>query len=876
MSLLKRGAFLLILFSLVYSVSSLTVSEPVAGTRERINFQCEDGTWYGNCNANNEICANGENLILNSRVNLEENKRYVFFGFVNESCNNYKLNLGDFNFKLSLTRPNGRKRVIADFLIPENYIGRISVKCSDNREIEVENKYLGTFSGAGLYRDCNVCGNCVELSLNQKNPNMYNEKQVFLISNRDWKHVVQLVPLTTWTVPEGHPDLEWCNILKNEDGTVRTFNENGIVNYVCGYPTLIYHEEENGFDADSIIYFMQQYNTEKVIIIGETPKELDNLLVAERDFGAGLSEENIERVNINDFLFYWNNYESVVYVEDNYELSLIASSYASLINAPLIIENGRLDYGGIFVNKNVICVGNVNKHCDERYNLEELQKKYVDLTKTDKIILVNPSDLDIKVEEEFNPEKSRGSINEIYSRTSLVAPILASSKHEIILSIKLDPLENDSNQPDIINRVHVIDNYLSQRITSLNISQGYLTIIASPDAIEGRYYSTLFEGRSELFIVNADTARYSSHDEDPIIEFATGRIFGISISDISGYVSRSVFNNQIHTGERILLLAGDFAPEIVETVAYKEKVYPFYNYLSEDVIEYNDCCPHPNPDLYKNKMLIQYRDHAYFSWLGITSENIPNLDNTFFMASGCSTCIYYDYKHPDLFCSQAIRKGASGYIGMFTGGGLFLNYQYMISALTNNIPLGDIWKGAMISQGYGISWNLADISYNNWGFIGDPTLILRFPYQFPTSELIKIDDENYKINLKITKVPLEFNYKHQELNLDTYISSPYDFDNKMYLYTFIGGLLEGGATFSDVNFRGVIKIGPIEKGYSTIHFSNPSIISEIIEREDYDENKEILWIRISTAGNTKPEDFYPIDTTNGRFINYELDFSIER
>jgi hypothetical protein len=92
------------------------------------------------------------------------------------------------------------------------------------------------------------------------------------------------------------------------------------------------------FDIDSSIYFMQQYDAERVKIVGETPQWLDNLLIAEKDFGAGILEEDIYRIGINDYLEYWENFDTIVYVEDDYELGLMASTYASLLNAPLIIE----------------------------------------------------------------------------------------------------------------------------------------------------------------------------------------------------------------------------------------------------------------------------------------------------------------------------------------------------------------------------------------------------------------------------------------------------------------------------------------------------------------------------------------------------------
>ncbi|MBU1129651.1 MAG: hypothetical protein KJ949_03410, partial [Nanoarchaeota archaeon] len=97
------------------------------------------------------------------------------------------------------------------------------------------------------------------------------------------------------------------------------------------------------FDIDSSIYFMQQFNTEKVTIIGETPQELDNLLIAEPELGAGINQNQIKRIKTEDYLSYWESYKDVVHVEDNYELGLMASTYASLLNAPLIIQGTNLD-----------------------------------------------------------------------------------------------------------------------------------------------------------------------------------------------------------------------------------------------------------------------------------------------------------------------------------------------------------------------------------------------------------------------------------------------------------------------------------------------------------------------------------------------------
>lgn len=263
---------------------------------------------------------------------------------------------------------------------------------------------------------------------NQKDLSKYGDKEIFLISDKNWRDVLMLVPLTTWTSQEGVDESE-C---KKGYGTPDD---------ICVYPTLVWHEEETGFDIDSSIYFMQQYSTDKVTIVGDTPQELDDLLVVEPELGVGLDVSQIQRINTENYLSYWESFREVVYVEDNYELALLASTYASLINAPLIIQGAVLDDSVVFTNRDVICVGDVNpsgSSCSEQYDLEGLQQKYIDMTNTDKIILINPNDLDIKVEEEFGPEKSSGSIDYLHTKNSLVSPFLASAKNEIILEVKED------------------------------------------------------------------------------------------------------------------------------------------------------------------------------------------------------------------------------------------------------------------------------------------------------------------------------------------------------------------------------------------------------------------------------------------------------
>jgi len=292
-----------------------------------------------------------------------------------------------------------------------------------------------------------TCSNnrqCTPPVTSGKDSSLYSQKEAFLISDKDWKDVLSLVPVTTWTGSE-----TFC-----QRGT-------GTPSDVCVYPTLIYHDEGTGFDADSVIYFMQQYVPSHLTIIGQTPQELDNLLIAAPQLGAGLQPSQIQRKSSADYLSYWKNFNSVVYVQDDYTLSLLASEYASIINVPLVITGTASDRADVFQNKYVICVGSVSPSsgvCGETYTLEQLQKKYVSLSSTDKIILTNPNDLTINFNEGLKPEKSVNPIRELYGKTSLASSILSSAKHELIMPVNSTDYSEIKSQ--LMNQVNSLTPYL--------------------------------------------------------------------------------------------------------------------------------------------------------------------------------------------------------------------------------------------------------------------------------------------------------------------------------------------------------------------------------------------------------------------------------
>jgi len=472
---------------------------------------------------------------------------------------------------------------------------------------------------------------CAELSKccldNTKDLTKYSGKEVFLISNNDWKELLSLVPVTTWTTIGGE---------------------------LHKYPTLVYLRETS-FDMDSPIYFMQQYSADELTIVGNVSQELMNLLVAQPELGAGLQEDEINFINLNDYLSFWDSYNDVVYVEENYELALLASTYASLTNSPLIIQGTTLDSENVFSNKKVICVGSVSpagNSCVEQYNLEELQQIYMNLTNTDKVVLVNPNDLNTQVTQTLYPDRSAGTVTKLYSQNSMIAPIIAAGKNQLIISTTESSYQN-------------IDSFIKAKAEILDIN--FLTIMAAPNVIPYREYMGTVQGYPNYR--SLDQTEYADFDGDRKPEKATGRVHGVTISDTSSYVARSLFYDDITDKSNMKFMATGRPSE------------PWYYYVVGQALDWSSAFTSVgynaladvhdsrtysfNPFHWADQHMISYADHGSSSWAGISSSQMPLLENSIVFNDACSTCSTYSSSS---FCNVAIRQGAMAHMGAVTIG----------------------------------------------------------------------------------------------------------------------------------------------------------------------------------------------------------------
>jgi beta propeller repeat protein len=313
-----------------------------------------------------------------------------------------------------------------------------------------------------------------QLAPNEKDTALYSSRDAFLISDASWRDVLRVVPVTVW----------------KEQGANRI------------HPTLIYHREAHAFDADSIIYFFQQYKPDHLSIFGDTPQGLDNLLVAPSP-GAGINAQYISRYDLSDeitYLSFWKAFDTVVISEDAYETGLMASVWASYLNAPLLFDghfdpallDGRKAY--VIGNVRQVTEKEVDMRCNQapgdfRFTTSELQAEYLIKTGTNYVILVNPDDLSISFNREFKPEKfsvPSGSgpyapapfygdpeISTLYSNHSLAAPFLAAGKEEVMISTDA-------------RIYYAVDADVEETLSTLKISGPSpvaLTIVANPLAI---------------------------------------------------------------------------------------------------------------------------------------------------------------------------------------------------------------------------------------------------------------------------------------------------------------------------------------------------------------------------------------------------------
>lgn len=259
-------------------------------------------------------------------------------------------------------------------------------------------------------------------------------KNVYLIDDSDWKDVMSLIPFTTrHYVPAN------VRSLLTEEQQMQERKNHARYN-----PTFVYHSEGEDVDLDSILNLLEQFGRTNIFFVGGVPEKINKAIEREKAGDTGVVTIwpwwEISEISTNEYPAIWKNnrtYDSIVLCEDDYKTGLMASLFASYIEAPLVFSASDMkDYE----YEKVYCIGTNNSECCEEYTLEELQEYYREVTGTYKAVLVNPNDIKEENCENFEYTRDFGKLSHAYCKDSLVSPILASLKNELIVFTDIEPL----------------------------------------------------------------------------------------------------------------------------------------------------------------------------------------------------------------------------------------------------------------------------------------------------------------------------------------------------------------------------------------------------------------------------------------------------
>ena len=472
--------------------------------------------------------------------------------------------------------------------------------------------------------------------------------------------------------------------------------------------------EDEGADFDAIVRFMQDFHPDVVTFLNEPSQLAGDVITTSPPFGVGLHQDQIRYIEEEDYFDYWEYYDSVVYIEgkDYTSYSRLGPTFASLINAPLVIGDDFRNSIDQVKGKQIICLADHiprSVPCDALLNIEEVQKKYKTITETKKFVLTTNTDIhQVNGLGTFFSKRNSVPIRDIYYSSSLLSPIVASMQQALIVTVNPNG-QVDTQWKDWLKK-HYPELFRRTQVKQYERDDYFLTVMATDEIphraehVESPWYMAI---DGYLLKRSLDNTLYGNLDRDLSPEMAVGRIQGLTHSDDSSLIARSWFIPHDINEMRFIGRSGALYTNLAKRLAkeFEEKGYASTSFVP-DGYDYT-----LDPNQWKGQDLIYYIDHGATHYAGINSGELPDVKNTFIINKGCNTC-RGDYS--DVMCNWVTRNGGVGNLGAV---GWSLSHdtfpEVFIRKVTNeNLPIGVAVKE----------------SYNNfdraWTLKGDPTIQL--------------------------------------------------------------------------------------------------------------------------------------------------------
>jgi len=247
---------------------------------------------------------------------------------------------------------------------------------------------------------------------------------------------------------------------------------------------------------------------------------------------------------------------------------------------------------------------------------------------------------------------------------------------------------------------------------------GYLTIMAAPNAIP--YREDMTQPPAMENYRSLDQTQYGDLQyNDWFPDISTGRIMGLTPSDVSGYLARDIFYETLEKTENMKFMASSLSTlgegPINNVIEWSSEFRDVgYNAIS---VTSPEECHDFDPEEWENQDLISYADHGNDHWAGIDYDEIPLLDNSIVINDACSTCSTYTVRS---FCNRAIRQGALAHTGAVCIG-------WLGNTIYVNTVNGIYYEGLTIGQAFAKAYTPTSARYMTM-LLGDPALDVKPPY----------------------------------------------------------------------------------------------------------------------------------------------------